>query len=583
MTPPSAPCSIAAPIRSRATSSVSRAKNLVVRGRSFEMAGTLSRERPRLGGILSLAAGLTLILVVWFGRACWGGWWVASAPTTATPTCSARSTSAGRCRSRAATCRSGSRSSPAAATRSTRRGCTGSSTRRSRSSSCCRRRRRGRGSRSSTSCSARSACTRSSGTSAATSPPLRGRDRLRAVETMVGRTCAAHQPGQAVRGRRGWLRGRGADWARRGRRPGGRRCAWARGGLLAGHVQIWFYAGPLVVAFALFEAKRRRLRELPRGSRFAAAARSSASPRSSGCRARELFQRLGDIRRSGAGAPMDCPRRQLLSSRNRAAALNPDEVFHRVPGSGAASLSRGALLRVRACAIRSVGSGLQSSGSVCPRDGPSQSRQRVRERPAAVPIHRAPGRAMTPVVLAGGGVSRRTRCGRRGVGGGEMAAIRSSRSSRRRSPSCSVDRCREVRLLRLRLTKTLPAGATDHRVHVLHGRYPYLERFGVRTLRDARPLDTPGYKALTKDPTPGVAWWFDVGARSTCRGMVRPGISRRRRRWRRAKAQTPEAMAARASRTAFVWTPTTSIGRATRGRARVARIDGSTPPGRQLR
>jgi hypothetical protein len=61
-------------------------------------------------------------------------------------------------------------------------------------------------------------------------------------------------------------------------------------------------------------------------------------------------------------------------------------------------------------------------------------------------------------------------------------------------------------------SQPLGAAAAEHRVHVLHGRYPYLERFGVRTLRDVCPLDTPGYKALTKDPTPAIAWWFDVGA-----------------------------------------------------------------------
>jgi hypothetical protein len=59
-------------------------------------------------------------------------------------------------------------------------------------------------------------------------------------------------------------------------------------------------------------------------------------------------------------------------------------------------------------------------------------------------------------------------------------------------------------------TQPIGAAAREHRVHVLHGRYPYVERFGARTLRDVCPLDTPGYKQLTKNPTPGVAWWFDV-------------------------------------------------------------------------
>src|SRR5262245_46609728 len=81
MTPPTPACSIVAPIRSRATRSVSRAKNSAVRGRGLAMDGNLRRGRPLVGGIL-LAAGLTVVLVVLFGRACFGGWWVASAPSS---------------------------------------------------------------------------------------------------------------------------------------------------------------------------------------------------------------------------------------------------------------------------------------------------------------------------------------------------------------------------------------------------------------------------------------------------------------------------------------------------------------------
>jgi hypothetical protein len=44
------------------------------------------------------------------------------------------------------------------------------------------------------------------------------------------------------------------------------------------------------------------------------------------------------------------------------------------------------------------------------------------------------------------------------------------------------------------------------------GRYPYLERQGVRTLRAVCPYDTPGFKELMHDATPQVGWWIDLAA-----------------------------------------------------------------------
>src|SRR4051812_6675504 len=81
MTPPAPPCSITAPTSSRATTRVSRAKKSAVRGRGMEAAGNLRRGRPVLGGIL-LAAGVLAVLLLWYGRACFGGWWLVSAPTS---------------------------------------------------------------------------------------------------------------------------------------------------------------------------------------------------------------------------------------------------------------------------------------------------------------------------------------------------------------------------------------------------------------------------------------------------------------------------------------------------------------------
>src|SRR5689334_18821170 len=79
MTPPAPPCRMTAPIRSRATSTVSLAKNSAVRGRGMD--ANVRRGRPVLGGIL-LAAGLLVVLVWWFGRACLPGAWIAPAPTS---------------------------------------------------------------------------------------------------------------------------------------------------------------------------------------------------------------------------------------------------------------------------------------------------------------------------------------------------------------------------------------------------------------------------------------------------------------------------------------------------------------------
>ena len=40
-----------------------------------------SADRPLVWGAL-LAAGLLVVMIVWFGRACWGGWWITPGQTS---------------------------------------------------------------------------------------------------------------------------------------------------------------------------------------------------------------------------------------------------------------------------------------------------------------------------------------------------------------------------------------------------------------------------------------------------------------------------------------------------------------------
>jgi hypothetical protein len=125
---------------------------------------------------------------------------------------------------------------------------------------------------------------------------------------------------------------------------------------------------------------------------------------------------------------------------------------------------------------------------------------------------RAPGRAMTLVVLAGSVLAAHA------VADAVPAAAR----WRMAVPAAFVASALAVGVPWVGVvrsdfhdfdwTKALPAEAAGHRVNVEGKRYPFVERKDVSTLRDVCPLDTPGYRALTTGHPAWTAWWFDVAA-----------------------------------------------------------------------
>ena len=306
-------------------------------------------------------------------------------------------------------------------------------------------------------------------------------------------------------------------WAGRAARGEPRAAGWlglCTGiGLLAGHVQVWFYAAPVIVAFALFEARAAgRLREAWRplvtaGSLALGISAIQWIP------AWELFRVSGhppeDVKVvEGCSAPASALLAQLAPS-----LWKSGETFaHEFTGLGGPLAVIAVLLafrlrdgrRVFWFAVLALGL-LLAMGT----------RNPVSEMANDLPpfrFARAPGRALLLVVLAGAVLT-----------GEAVADALAGRSWKWRAlvPLAFLASALGLGTPSVEIVKsdfhefdwTRPLGdaAKEHRVHVLHGRYPYVERFGARTLRDVCPLDTPGYKALTKDPTPAVAWWFDVG------------------------------------------------------------------------
>lgn len=283
-------------------------------------------------------------------------------------------------------------------------------------------------------------------------------------------------------------------------------------GLLAGHVQIWFYAAPVVAAYALFEARATGRLAAAWKPLLAGAGVALGITAIQWLPAWELFNVSGHPPEDRS-VVMNCsaPAASLVAQLAPRLWSSDEKFAHEFSGLGG-PLAVAAVLfafrlrdpkRIFWFAVLALGLVLAMG-----------LRNPVSEFANALPPlrwARAPGRAMTLVVLAGSVLAAHA----------VADAFAADSKWRRFVPAAFVASALAVGVPWIDVVKSdfhdfdwsqpLGAAAKEHRVHVLHGRYPYLERFSVRTLRDVCPLDTPGYKALTDDPTPAIAWWFDVG------------------------------------------------------------------------
>ncbi len=330
---------------------------------------------------------------------------------------------------------------------------------------------------------------------------------------MIGRIVAGHINLVMPLAWAPWVLRAAVQTARGERRALGWLVLTTSAGMLAGHVQIWFYVAPVVVAYAVMTARAAGRLAVAWRPLLVAAALIVGVTAIQWIPAWELFDVSGHPPEDravvlGCSAPGAALVAQLAPR-----LWTSDEAFaHEFSGLGGPLAVAAVLFAFRLrdpkrwfwFAVLLLGlvlaMGLRNPVSEFANDLP--------------PFRwaRAPGRAMALVVLAGGVLA----------GHAVADAVSSAARWRRFVPAAFVASALAVGVPWIGVVKSdfydfdwarpLGAAASRHRVHVLGGRYPYLERFGIRTLRDVCPLDTPGYKALSKNPSPATAWWFDVGA-----------------------------------------------------------------------
>jgi hypothetical protein len=286
-------------------------------------------------------------------------------------------------------------------------------------------------------------------------------------------------------------------------------------GLLAGHAQIWFYVAPLVAAFAVMEAARRRR------IRAAAPALLVAAAIALGVSAIQWLpaQELDSLTRSPAerrGVVESCsaPVASLVAQvAPRFASPPADGLAHEFVGLAGPLAVLAALLAFRLrdgrrwfwFAALVVGLVLAT--------GLRTELGRIANELPPFRLARAPGRAMTLVVIAGSVLAAQLVADWLGALPTKMRALAPpafvASALLFGSPGPDVVK-RDF--YEFDWTQTTP-DARNHRIHVGSGRYPYVERFGARTLRSVCPAEQPEFAEMTPPKTrPDVAaWWFDVG------------------------------------------------------------------------
>jgi len=312
-----------------------------------------------------------------------------------------------------------------------------------------------------------------------------------------------------------WILRETARVARGDRGAAGRLALCASMSLLAGHVQVAFYVGPLAVAFAAFESmKRGTIRAA--APRFAAAAALVVGVAAiQWIPAWELFRLSGHPAQDRAFSNEASASASSLVAQIAPRFHPPAADFGHESLGLAGPLAVGAALLAFRPRDRSrwfwfvvlalallLAAGFRNGASALLNDLP----------PFA--WARASGRAMILVVLAGAVLA-----------GNLVADWTSALSWKARAlvpvafvvsalafgvPAPDVV---DAAIVRAPWTPTLPPAAKEHRVHVVGERTPYLEREGFRTLRAVCPFDTPGYATLTREPAPAALWWLDMGTR----------------------------------------------------------------------
>ena len=281
-------------------------------------------------------------------------------------------------------------------------------------------------------------------------------------------------------------------------------------GLLAGHVQIWFYAAPLAAAYGLAEAWRRR--DGRAVARLAVAALLTlAITAIQWIPAWELFDVSGHPKEkielvTACAAPVSALAAQIAP---RFAPVEPILGHEHLGLAGPLAAVAAIVGLLRRGPRRWYWLGVLVLGLLLA-TGP---RNAVGEALNSIPpfrFGRAPGRALTLVVLAGSVLAAH--------GAADWFAARRD-SVRALVPLAFVASALAFGLPAPEVVSPdfrdfdwksqMPASAPQHRVYPGAMRYPYLEIGGVRTLREICPLDTPGYRAVAEIPR-AATWWFDV-------------------------------------------------------------------------
>jgi hypothetical protein len=353
-------------------------------------------------------------------------------------------------------------------------------------------------------------------------------------------------------------------------------------GLLAGHVQIWFYAAPVVAAYALFEARATGRLRASWKPLLAAAGVALGIAAIQWLPAWELFNVSGHPAED-ARVVRDCsaPAGALVAQIAPRLWTSDEPLAHEFPGLGGPLAVAAVLFAFRLrdprrlfwFAVLALGLILAMG-----------LRNPVSEFANALPpfrFARAPGRAMTLVVLAGGVLA----------GHAVADAFAANSKGSRFVPLAFVASAFAVGVPWIGVVKSdfyefdwaaaLPPAAAGHRVNVAGKRYPYVERQGVGTLRDVCPLDTPGYRALTIGHPEWTAWWFDAGAEIAVPWAGPPADAAAVRALAaQTSVATFDAMGlARISRGPRLDTDDARWARDVAGGARIARIDDPLFPG----
>ncbi len=288
-------------------------------------------------------------------------------------------------------------------------------------------------------------------------------------------------------------------------------------GLLSGHAQVWFYVGPLVAAYAAVETTRNR------AGRAAVPRFALAGALALGVCAIQWLPAVELLRVTGSPAE----NRDVVTACSAPASAFALQIAPRFAGPPGDSLRHEF---AGLCGPLAVGASLLAfrlrdrrrwfwfAAAACGLLLATGLRSGVGEFLNDLPPFRwarAPGRAMTLVVISGAVLAGHLVADWLGAASWKWRAL-APPAFAASALLFATPAPGSVRndFYEFDWSRSLPPDARGHRIHVATARFPYLERFGVRTLRSVCPVDPPTYAAMTPPATPPAvsAWWLDVGA-----------------------------------------------------------------------